>query len=244
MSTFILLPGAFHTAASWERVVPLLERPGHRVVTPNLAGVGDPTPASDISLALWTGQIANLVRAQSERVILVGHSRGGIVASMVAERVPERIAHLVYVSGSLLPDGGSVLTHGPEQDPSAPSPLLMRDDGMATLPDEGARHAFLNRTPGEWVSRALSNLVAEPVWIFAEPVRITTPRFGSVPRAYVETTEDNAVPIEVQRRMQSALPCDPVFTLEADHSPFYSDPVGLAEALHAISAKASVAPKS
>src|SRR5262249_37864735 len=115
-----------------------------------------------------------------------------------------------------------------------PSPLMMRDDGMATVSIDVARHAFLNKTSPEWAEHALSQLVAEPVRVFAEQVHITEQRFGSVRRAYIETLCDNGVPIDLQRAWQSALPCDPVFTLDTDHSPFYSDPVALADALHAV----------
>ena len=50
------------------------------------------------------------------------------------------------------------------------------------------------------------------------PLSISAGRFGRVPRAYIETTRDRAVSLDAQRRMQAALPCAPVFTLDADHS--------------------------
>jgi hypothetical protein len=55
-----------------------------------------------------------------------------------------------------------------------------------------------------------------------------------VPRAYIECTQDNAVPLALQRLMQADQPCTPVFTLETDHSPFYSAPDQLAACLQQI----------
>jgi hypothetical protein len=55
-----------------------------------------------------------------------------------------------------------------------------------------------------------------------------------VPRAYIETTRDRAVSLTAQRQMQTVLPCEPVFTLDADHSPFLSQPEALARILISI----------
>ena len=46
--------------------------------------------------------------------------------------------------------------------------------------------------------------------------------FYSVNRVYVECTNDNAVPIVTQRQMQKDFPGAKVYTIEADHSPFFS----------------------
>lgn len=237
MNIVIFLPGAWHTSRCWAPIVPALAALGHHTLTPDFAGVGDTIPASEISLSRWTDQIAALVETQPQSVILIAHSRGGIVASMVAERLPDKIAKLVYVAGSLIPDGGSIATHGPQQEPGSPNPLQMRADGTATLPSDIAVFLFLNRTPPDRIDKALNELVAEPVWIFGEKLTLTPPRFGRVPRTYIETKYDNAIPLEVQRAMQAALPCDPVFILESDHSPFCSQPEALIEILAVIVAE-------
>ena len=67
------------------------------------------------------------------------------------------------------------------------------------------------------------------------PLRITPERFGSIPRAYVETSRDLIIPPDFQRSMQARLACDPVVTLDADHSPFLAIPDRLAEVLTELS---------
>src|SRR5579864_1849577 len=109
MMIFVLVHGAWHGAWCWERVVPQLETRGGRVIAPDLPGMGkDKTPLSKISLALWADFVADVITNQSEPVVLVGHSRGGIVISEAAERVPERIAMLVYLAAFLVPHGTSM----------------------------------------------------------------------------------------------------------------------------------------
>ena len=74
----------------------------------------------------------------------------------------------------------------------------------------------------------------EPMAVFGTPLRLSEDRFGKVPRAYIECLRDNAVPIALQRRMQSRLPCSAVFTIDTDHCPFFSSPGGVAKTIHTL----------
>jgi pimeloyl-ACP methyl ester carboxylesterase len=95
VATFVLIHGGW----SWDSIVPLLEKRGHTVLAPDLPGMGDDkTPLQEVSLESWASFVAELIRRQSEPVILVGRSRGGIVISRTAEYIPERIRALVYVA--------------------------------------------------------------------------------------------------------------------------------------------------
>ena len=74
----------------------------------------------------------------------------------------------------------------------------------------------------------------EPMVVFGTPLRLSDDRFGKVPRAYIECLRDNAVPLALQKSMQSHLPCRPVLTLDTDHCPFFSSPSSLAEAIDSL----------
>jgi pimeloyl-ACP methyl ester carboxylesterase len=241
MATYVLVSGAWHAGWCWERVVPELEAAGHRALAPNLAGMGpDRTPLSTITLAGWADQIANLIRVQDEPVFLVGHSRGGIVISDVAERVPDRIRSLVYLAAFLVPPGETLLTTSSKVSrDSGADVIIVNPDGTSTVRAEAVGPFFYNTTAVEWVERARSLLTAEPMVVFTTPLQLTAERFGAVRRAYIECTEDHAVPLALQKIMQVDLPCDPVFTLETDHSPFYSAPSQLAHCLIALNARSA-----
>ena len=127
MATFILIHGAWHGGWCWERVVPLLEAQGHRVLAPDLPGMGnDHAPLNTITLDTWARFVADLIRQQNEKVILVGHSRGGVVISQAAEYVPKHIQGLIYLAAFLIPKGetlwGTLQQH--PRDPNRPSVSL------------------------------------------------------------------------------------------------------------------------
>ena len=236
-ATFVLVHGAWHGAWCWHRLTPLLEAQGARVVAPDLPSMAtDRAPADQVTLASWARFVADLVERQAQPVVLVGHSRGGIVVSQAAELVPDRIRHLVYLSAYLLPAGES-LAEEARRDPESiiAANMIAADSGVTcTVRDSAVREAFYGLCSDADYEYARVRLSPEPLKPLVTPLTITAGRFGRVPRAYVETTRDRTVTLASQRRMQATLPCTPVFTLDTDHSSFLSQPEGLARILISI----------
>jgi pimeloyl-ACP methyl ester carboxylesterase len=241
MATFILISGAWHGAWCWEHVVPRLVLAGHRVLTPDLLGTGlDQTPPAQVTLDLWAEQIANLIQTEMEPCILVGHSRGGIVISQAAERVPDRIASLVFLAAGLVHNGDSLLAASNRLMPGFGSDVVTMnpDDGSYSANPGVVRSRLYNKTEPRCAAEAEERLRPDPAAPLTDTLELSRERFGAVPRAYIETLEDQVVPIELQRAMLKDMPCDPVISLASDHSPFYSDPQGLTDALLSVAARA------
>ena len=232
MTTFILIPGAWHGAWCWERVIPLVEAMGHRALAPELLGMGaDRARAAEGTLEAWVDQIVALAAAAADPVVLAGHSRGGAVISAVAERLPDRIERLVYIAALLLRDGVAVRDRLGEVEGAAPTRIHKDEDGTCRVEPGDLAAALYNTTDPAWLARAAARLGPEPRLVLRTPVRVTAERFGRVPRGYVECTQDRTIPLCTQRAMQADWPCDRVATLDCDHSPFYSAPEALARAL-------------
>jgi pimeloyl-ACP methyl ester carboxylesterase len=191
---------------------------------------GDPR---QVTLASWARFVADKVEAAEGPVLLVGHSRAGVVISQAAELVPDRIRRLVYLSAYLLPAGRTMAAEARADSNSLVAPNMVPSDSgvTCTLRAEVIREAFYGRCTDADAAWAAAQLCPEPLKPLVTSPRVTDEHFGRVPRAYIECTADRAVTLESQRRMQAALPCDPVITLDADHSPFISDPEALAVAL-------------
>jgi hypothetical protein len=61
-------------------------------------------------------------------------------------------------------------------------------------------------------------------------LQITEENFGSIPKYYIECTEDRTIPIEVQRAMYTGK-VEKSYSLNSSHTPNFSQPKKLAEIL-------------
>jgi len=239
MAIFVLVHGGAHGGWCWDKVVPELESRGHRAIAPDLPGMGDDhTPIRELSLRSWGEFIARIARGAAAPVVLVGHSRGGPVIGEAAERVPEAVLGLIYLSAVLIPRGMTTLGAFAAERTNLMEKATTTADGLALILDrEVARRGFYHRATAEDADAALDRLCPEPLAPNEEPMSVTEERWGRLPRAFIECADDRALPLAFQRRLHQALPCDPVVTLDSDHSPFLCMPAELARHLDAIAAE-------
>ena len=91
MATYVLVHGAWHGAWCWFKVIPLLEKRGHKVVALDLPSHGrDKTPTSSVTLQSYADRVCQTLDECSEPVVLVGHSMGGVVITQAAEQRPKK----------------------------------------------------------------------------------------------------------------------------------------------------------
>jgi pimeloyl-ACP methyl ester carboxylesterase len=110
--TFVLVHGAGHGGWCYARVAEMLRAKGHRVFTPTLSGLAERARENDrsINLTMHIADIVDLIRFEAlDDVILCGHSYGGMVITGAAEKIPERIKHLVYID-AVIPETGKCMT--------------------------------------------------------------------------------------------------------------------------------------
>lgn len=228
-----MVSGSWHGAWCWEFVNPLLEARGHRALAAELPGMGaDRTPLASLDFAAWARAVADVVEASPEPVVLVGHSRGGVVISQVAELVPQRIRLNVYLTAILMRDGECAM----DSSGLVPSDSLrernfeLTEDGLAfkVLPDLAFSYS---RSPPDLVERALAHMTPEPLFALTTPLTLTSQRYGRVRRAYIECQGDETVTPALQKAMQAREPCELVRAIDTDHCPTYSAPEEVAATL-------------
>jgi len=98
VAIFLIAHGAWSAGWAWKKMRPLLRERGHEVFTPTYTGMGERSHLAhkDFNLETHIADILGVLKFEDLRnVILIGHSYGGMVATGVADRAPERIAHLV-----------------------------------------------------------------------------------------------------------------------------------------------------
>ncbi len=100
MATFVICPGAWAGGWAWKKIRPLLRAAGHEVFTPTYSGLGERADQVSASTDLDShiqDIMSVLFYEDLNHVVLLGHSYGGMVASGVADRAPDRIARLIYI---------------------------------------------------------------------------------------------------------------------------------------------------
>ena len=230
---FLLLHGAWAGSWVWDAVAPRLGAAGHAVVAPDLPGRGPWTALDSVTVGDMVDHALAALSGTEGRWIVVGHSGGGIIATMVAERLvarqPRTAAGLVYLAGMMLPSGmgfPQACTLAGAPPPQGIEPFLQpTPDGLGTWvpPEAGADIFFQCADPAAArAAAARLNAQLDTSWMIAP--HWTAHGAGSVPRLYIEALQDRSVPIAVQRTMQRLVPGAEIATLDTDHAPQLSCP--------------------
>ncbi len=237
MSRYVLIHGAWHGAWCWDKVIPLLKSKGHCVEAIDLPGSGkDKTPISEITLEAYTQKVCQVLDAQPDPVILVGHSLGGLTITQAAEQRPNKIKTLVYLTAFLLKNGQARFDLR-DQDPDSlalQNTIFSGDKTYTIFNQEAAREVFYADCSDEDVARARSLLCSQATAPSKTPLHLTDENFGRVPRVFIECLQDKAISPSMQKKMYTATSCREVFSLNTSHSPFLSAPESLANYLVSI----------
>jgi pimeloyl-ACP methyl ester carboxylesterase len=221
-----LIHGAWHGGWCWARVVSRLSDKGHTVLAKDLPGLGnDRTPVDEITLGRYTDAVCEELENETEPVTLVGHSSGGLVISEAAERMPEKIKALVYLTAYLLRSGESVLqVMQADEEGMKVVPGIEFNGPVCTIKPEMVRELLYGDCTEEDAAWAASRLQPQPVAPFATPVQVTAEMFGRVRRFYIQCLQDRVLPPSLQTKMFTATPCEKVVSMDTAHSPFLSAP--------------------
>jgi pimeloyl-ACP methyl ester carboxylesterase len=144
---FLLIPGFWLDASSWDEVAPDLERAGHRVRALTLPGLESrDADRGGIGLGDHVDAVIAAVDETDGPVVLVGHSGGGAIAHATADAHPDRVARVVYVDALPLGPGQAINDRLPVVNGEIPLPdWSVFDEADLRDLDEDRRRAFRNR---------------------------------------------------------------------------------------------------
>lgn len=188
MATFVLIHGMFHGSWCWKKVAPRLRAAGHEVYTPTLTGVGERKhlhyPGIDMHTHIQ--DVVNVVGFEDLfDVVLVGHSLAGFMAPAVAERAPERLAHIINLDGPLAAEGKAFKDLLPD------TWEFFRQRGREAG-DEWWAPPVMEWTFGvtgadlAWLQ---SKLTSHPLNTWETPLLFANPAAHSIPRTFISCTE-------------------------------------------------------
>jgi pimeloyl-ACP methyl ester carboxylesterase len=191
---FVLVHPAWHGAWYWKKLTPLLRAKDYDVYTPTLTGLGERAHLARPEVGLRThiqDVVSVLEYGDLRNAILVGNSSGGMVITGVAERVPERVAQVIYLDAFVPGDGQSLLDLlAPERRRVFEEFARSEGNGwlvprFAPLPWEHIVRSMWGVKEEADVQWMLARLVPTPLGHFTEPVRRANPASDKLARTYV-----------------------------------------------------------
>ncbi len=221
----VLCRGAFADETAWTRIAPVLRQSGATVTVVTLPGHSDDDSerAGAATLADYVSAVNAKIDEAGGAVLLVGHSMGGVAITQTGEAYPEKIRALLYLSAYLPEDGKALQDYA--QDPESklgPGLQIDAQHGVGTISKDTMQAAFFNNTSVADAEAALARLRPEPLQPFGTPVHTTAQNWGSIPRYYITTLRDQAVGPSLQKAMYTATPVKHVYSLDTDHSSYFS----------------------
>ncbi len=178
MTTFVLVHGAFHGGWCWSRVAEILRASGHVVFTPTQTGLGERRHllSPGITLDTFVDDICAVLDFEElQDAVLVGHSFGGISISGVADRMPERVRHLVYLDSRILEAGQSMLDADPERS-GAWQRIAQESGGFSIRPPPATYFDCPDPADVAWIARRLT---PHPLGTFTSPLNLANPVIGN-----------------------------------------------------------------
>ena len=235
-TTVILVHSAWLGGWQWKETIAHLKNDQLKILAPDLPGHGhDKTPPNEITMEDYVDHLLDIIDEEDKPVVLVGHSFNGITISRVAELRPKKVKKLIYLSAFLVPNGNSFFSavQGVKDSKAVENFYLSEDKSYALVNEKAMHEAFAHDIPLENFNAAKSYIVPEPTAPLGYALEVTEENFGSIPKYYIECTEDKVIPIKVQRAMYQGK-VKKHYSLTSSHTPNFSKPDSLAYLLKKI----------
>lgn len=228
--TFVLIHGAWHTGAAWDEVASRLRFAGHKVAAPTLPAQ-NPVHQGPITFNDYVDAVEAVVQQQQHKVILVGHSSGGMVLQAVAPRVAELLDLVVFNNAFIMANGQSQLDNIPPEVADFLTAVAQRTPDN-TIPVAAVadfiRSALMEGDPVEKQDALIASLVAQPFALLSTPVKTKAFEALDIPKAVLFCLRDHSADY---LGMATRLGSYSTVTANGSHEMLFSAPAGYTKAL-------------
>jgi len=230
LAIIVLAHGAWSAAWAWKKMRPLMAAAGHEFFAPTYTGQGErahlASPDNDLKTHI-EDVLGVLTFEDLRNVVLIGHSYGGMVATGVADRAPERIAQLIYLDAFVPEDGQALADFWSEAERQRRMDGVKAGDGWRVAPnpvppDTSAEDAA-------WIAKFR---MPQSVRCFEQPLRLRTKL--TLPRTYIQCMRYADRGPFAQFAAQARAESWPAYELDASHSPNVTAPDLLMDLLQRI----------
>ena len=177
----------------------------------------------------------DIVARDLHDVTLVGHSMAGITLPGVAERIPDRLTHLAFVSCAVPPHVTPLTDVLGDLSPAVHEVAARIGDDV--VDSEGGLHPdlfiamFCNDMDERQTASTLARRVPESFKVLSDPTDLTGLRHP-IPRTYVRLARDTSITLDAQNAMIANLGAVKIADLDAGHMAMISQPLQLAAILN------------
>ena len=203
--TYVLVHGAYGGGWIWRDVAAGLRRLGHEVRTPTQTGLGERSHllSRQITVDTHIEDVMNVIETDELRnIILVGHSYGGIAVTGVADRLTDRIRHVVYLDALIPENGEKVFDILPAGMADGRRKVAQEQGGGVALPVPGPEGFPIPASPNkDWFMRRLR---PHPIGTYESAMRLSRPAGAGLPVTYVAYTNPALGSIEPSRQRAKA----------------------------------------
>lgn len=243
LPTLLLIHGAWHDPRCWYKVLPLLEAKSFKCRAPHMLFAGHEPPVESVLPDVKMLQkIIKEELDQGNDVIILGHSLGGLLSSSCVQGLlpPSNVSQplqegcgsimgMIQISSILIPSSTSPNDVGGGTFPPFSQPDF--SSGWVKFVGDPADFFYsdLPRNEAEeyitWLGRQSLYLLQSRESVYAGHL--------DLPVWYIYCTEDHAIPFDYQQQIvagaRAAGAKITTGSLDAGHSPFYSQPKKLVD---------------
>jgi putative intracellular protease/amidase len=234
--TYVLVHGAWADESAWGFVRNQLAVHANVEVVNLPAHGADNTYGVGIGLNDYVKTVTEVINRQPGKVILVGHSMAGVIISQVAENIPSKIEKLIYVAAYLPKSGEDVsgITNRFLNNKTIEVFEFNQDYSLVSIKKEALPMVVCEDCPEYMKDVLVKYHRAEPVKALNDKVTLTS-KFAAIPKYYISTTNDNAVPYALQQQMiKDNGTVKKVYEMKTSHLPFVVKPETFVEIISTI----------
>jgi pimeloyl-ACP methyl ester carboxylesterase len=224
MTHFVLVAGAWLGAWAWDEVAGELRAAGHDAHPLTLSGLAEKAGVTAGQQTHVQDIVAEVERLGLQDVALVGHSYAGVPVGQAAERIGDRLRHVVLVDANAAVDGDSFLSGWPSDEVRA----AIEDNGGVWPPLAAADYAGQGLTD-EQIARIVG-ATPHPGATLTEPAVMPRP-LSELPGLYIKCLLDGDEPMPAAAELLKSDRWELV-NMNTGHWPMFSQPRELARILH------------
>ena len=234
--TFVLIHGAWHGGWCWRAVMSELERGGDATFAPDLPGhCANPMDHAQVTLSSYVDYVARYIEERGlTNVVLAGHSLGGLTISGVAEKIPNRLKRVVFVSAMVIIDGESPAKELERIAPGRPGSRGIKTGPYSVMvrPEDFPKYYIQDASP-DLANFVLAALVPQPTRVITEPSPFTGFRKLGLPTGYIVCEDDLAMghPGVWHPEFSGRLERPVIRSIKSGHELMFTHPVETARAL-------------